>query len=154
MIVFTIFNTVINIKKKLIHITITEENYERLKNLRRTNDSFNDVITGILNQIDKKSDRRRDLKKDNNISVTKFRYNDYSDGSNKNIYRDKKNKTGSYDRKREFYCTCTRDEITFNFHPERRLSDLFLEETVKQETDDSMTIVLKLITFQTSNMDV
>jgi predicted CopG family antitoxin len=36
----------------LKHITVTEENYQHLKNLGKAGDSFNDVITKILNKID------------------------------------------------------------------------------------------------------
>ncbi|WP_420887993.1 antitoxin VapB family protein [Candidatus Nitrosotenuis cloacae] len=34
--------------KTLRHITVTEENYNRLKSLGTAGDSFNDVITNLL----------------------------------------------------------------------------------------------------------
>lgn len=36
----------------LKHIVVSEKNFQRLKDLGRAGDSFNDVITHILNKID------------------------------------------------------------------------------------------------------
>jgi len=36
---------------KLKHIVISEENLEKLKNLGRAGDSFNDVVTRILDEL-------------------------------------------------------------------------------------------------------
>ena len=38
----------INKKQKQFHIALSSENYERLKNLGRAGDSFNDVLNKIL----------------------------------------------------------------------------------------------------------
>ena len=45
---------------RLTTITIRKNNYERLRNLGKTGESFNDVLTRILDQI--KEDNRNDDK--------------------------------------------------------------------------------------------
>lgn len=37
---------------KLRHIVVSEENFQKLKDQGRAGDSFNDVVTKILNKID------------------------------------------------------------------------------------------------------
>jgi predicted CopG family antitoxin len=38
--------------KKLKHIVVTEENLDKLKNLGKAGDSFNDVISQILEKLE------------------------------------------------------------------------------------------------------
>jgi len=40
-----------NLGTKLKHITVSEKNYEILRNLGHTSDSMNDVISEILNKV-------------------------------------------------------------------------------------------------------
>lgn len=47
--------------KKLKHITVSEENYEILRDLGHTSESMNDVITVILNNVLQMGDSCRDL---------------------------------------------------------------------------------------------
>ncbi len=42
-------------KKKLITIAVSAENYERLRNLGKTADSFNDVLNHILEKLEVKT---------------------------------------------------------------------------------------------------
>ncbi|MFN3654641.1 MAG: hypothetical protein ACK4TO_04860 [Candidatus Nitrosotenuis sp.] len=40
------------INRTLKHIVVTEENFNKLKNLGRAGDSFNDVISGVLKKLE------------------------------------------------------------------------------------------------------
>jgi len=40
----------LNKKRPQLHIALSSENYEKLKNLGRAGDSFNDVLTKILSK--------------------------------------------------------------------------------------------------------
>jgi predicted CopG family antitoxin len=39
--------------KKLKHITVSEKNYDKLKTLGNAGESFNDVITEVLEELEK-----------------------------------------------------------------------------------------------------
>jgi len=39
----------------LKHIVISEDNYQKLKELGKTGDSFNDVVTALLKNLGKKT---------------------------------------------------------------------------------------------------
>jgi hypothetical protein len=44
---------------RLTTITIRQNNYERLRNLGKTGETFNDVLTRILDQVERKKDQKK-----------------------------------------------------------------------------------------------
>jgi predicted CopG family antitoxin len=44
---------------RLTTITIRQNNYERLRNLGKTGETFNDVLTRILDQVEAKKDQKK-----------------------------------------------------------------------------------------------
>ena len=46
-----------NIMNRLTTITIRQNNYQRLKNLGKTGDTFNDVLGRLLDQVEEKDSR-------------------------------------------------------------------------------------------------
>jgi hypothetical protein len=43
---------------KLTTVTIREDNYQRLRNLGKTGDTFNDVLTRVLDQVEGKDEKK------------------------------------------------------------------------------------------------